>query len=186
MTPSSSFDQYIQFALDRLPLTLLVVGLAFALLTLIIMRKPHSGRRIIEILFRSYLFWTIGVLFLYGAITKGALGAQAITAIHAQPVAASPEAAYAELAFAVVALFGFLAGSIGLRFAAVVGPAVYVFAPIAMTEPATLDTIVAHAPLAAIYALGLFYVLLQAGAGRPAVVHHRSADDVTTDGVAST
>ena len=179
MNPASAFGQYLEFALNRLPLTLLVVGLAFALLALIIMRKPHSGRRIVEVLFRSYLFWTIGVLFLYGAITKGALGVSAINLIHAQPVIAAPEAAYAELAFAVVALLAFVAGSIGLRFAAVLAPAIYVFAPIALNEPATLDTVMAHAPLAAIYALGLFYVILQAGAGRPAPIRHRAADDIT-------
>lgn len=176
MNPSSAFGQYLEFALNRLPLTLLVVGLVFAVLALIVMRKPHSGRRIVEVLFRSYLFWTIGVLFLYGAVTKGALGASAIAAIHASPVVASPEAAYAELSFAVLALLGFVFGSIGLRFAAVIAPAIYVFAPIALSEPATLDTVVAHAPLAAIYALGLFYVILQAGAGRPVPVRHRPAD----------
>lgn len=176
MFSSSAIGQYIDFALSRLPLTLLVVGLAFALLTLIVMRKPHSGRRIVEVLFRSYLFWTIGVLFLYGAITKGALGAAAITAIHAQPVFASPEAGYAELAFAIVAFLGFLFGSIGLRFAAVIAPAIYVFAPVALTEPATLDTVMAHAPLAAIYVLGIFYVVLQAGAGRPVPIRHRAPD----------
>jgi hypothetical protein len=176
MFSSSALGQYLDFALNRLPLTLLVVGLAFALLALVVMRKPHSGRRIVEVLFRSYLFWTIGVLFLYGAITKGALGASAIAAIHASAVVASPEAAYAELAFAIIALLAAVFGSIGLRFAAVLAPAIYVFAPIALNEPATLDTVIAHAPLAAIYALGLFYCLLQAGAGRPQPIRHRAPD----------
>jgi hypothetical protein len=168
-------NQYIDFALGHLPLTLLIVGLAFALLALIFTRRQVSARRIVDVLLRSYLFWTVGVLFLYGAITKGALGASAITTLHLQSIPASPEAAYAELAFAVVAFLAFLIGSIGLRFAAVLAPAIYVLAPIAVNEPATLGTLVAHAPIAAIYGLGLFYVLLQAGAGRP-VVRHRVPD----------
>jgi hypothetical protein len=171
MNPSQAID----FALGHLPLTLLVVGLVFAFLTLLVMRRQHSARRIVDVALRSYLFWTIGVLFLYGAITKGALGASVIASIHAQVVPAAPEAAYAELSFAIVALLAFLVGSIGLRFAAVLGPAVYVLAPIALNEPATINTLIAHAPIAAIYGLGLFFVLLQAGAGRP-VIRHRAAD----------
>jgi hypothetical protein len=175
MNPSTGLNQYIDFALSHLPLTLLIVGLVFAFLALLVVRRQVTARRIVDVLLRSYLFWTVGVLFLYGAITKGALGASAIATLHLSAVDASPEAAYAELAFAVVAFLAFIAGNIGLRFAAVLAPAIYVLAPIALHEPATVSTLIAHAPTAAIYGLGVFYVLLQAGAGRP-VVRHRAAD----------
>jgi hypothetical protein len=179
MNPSAGLNQYIDFALGHLPLTLLIVGLVFAFLALLVIRRTVTARRIVDVLLRSYLFWTIGVLFLYGAITKGALGADLIATLRLSPVEAVPEAAYAELTFAVMALLGFIAGNIGLRFAAVLGPAVYVLAPIVLHEPATIGTLMSHAPIAAIYGLGLFYVVLQAGAGRP-VVRHREIDDIVT------
>jgi len=169
MLSSPALNSYIDFALGHLPLTLLVVGLVFALLALAILRKPHSGRRIVEVLFRSYLFWTIAVLYGYIAVVQGALGPSATAAVHAQAVMVVPETAYANLAFAVLAIVAFVFGSLGLRFAAVVGPAIYALAPIALAEPATLDTLYAHAPQAAIYLLGIFYFILQLGAGRAPV-----------------
>jgi len=35
-----------------------------------------------------------------------------------------------------------------------------VFAPVALNEAASLDTVMAHAPLAAIHVLGIFHVVL--------------------------
>jgi hypothetical protein len=171
MNASTGLNQYLDFALGHLPLTLLITGLVFAFLALLVVRRQVTARRIVDVLLRSYLFWTIGVLFLYGAITKGAFGADVTAMLHLSPVEAAPEAAYAELAFAILALLAFIAGNIGLRFAAVLAPAIYVLAPIALHEPAAVSTLIAHAPIAAIYGLGLFYVLLQAGAGRPVAQH---------------
>ena len=164
--------------LAHLSLTLLVTGIVVAVLALVISSRRHTWRGIINVLFRSYLFWTIGVYFLYGAITKGALGPAVIDTLHLSPVAASPEAAYIDLVFAVIGFAGFLVGSLGLRFAAVIGPAIYVLAPIAIGEPATVSTLTAHAPIAAIYGLGIFYFILQLGVGRPSVEHHSATVDV--------
>jgi len=169
---------FLDILVAHLSLTLLVVGLVFAVLALLVTRRPHSWRRIVSVLFRSYLFWTIGVYFLYGAITKGALGPAVIDTLHLSPVAASPEAACIDLVFAVIGFAGFLVGSLGLRFAAVIGPAIYVLAPIAIGEPATVSTLTAHAPIAAIYGLGIFYFILQLGVGRPSVEHHSATVDV--------
>jgi len=169
---------FLDTLLAHLSLTLLVVGLVFAILTLLVTRRRNSWRHIFSVLFRSYLFWTIGVYFLYGAITKGALGPVVIDTLHLTPVTASPEAAYIDLVFAVFGLAGFLVGSLGLRFAAVIGPSIYVLAPIALGEPATVATLTAHAPIAAIYGLGIFYFLLQLGVGRPSVEHHSATVDV--------
>jgi len=173
MFSSPAIGQYIDFALSRLPLTLLVVGLAFALLTLIVMRKPHTGRRIVEVLFRSYLFWTIGVLFLYRAVAAEAFGPEVAAAIHAPPVPANAEAAYASLAFAVIAFLA-LGRSLGLRIAAVVGPAVYLMAPL-LAAPSQ-EALQTHWPEVAIALLGAFLLLLQASVGRPLPVAHPAAE----------
>lgn len=176
MNLPSGLDQPYDFALRHLSLTLLVVGLVFAFLVLAIMRRHNTARRVVDVFFRSYLFWTIGVFYLYGAITKGALGQAAIDTLHLQAVPASSEAAYADLAFAVIALLAVVLGGVGLRLAAVLGPAIFVLAPIAIAEPATVSTLTAHAPLAAIYGLGIVFFILQLGAGRAPVIRHRSAD----------
>ena len=161
--------------LAHLSLTLLVTGIVVAVLALVISRRRHTWRGIINVLFRSYLFWTIGVYFLYGAITKGALGPVAIDTLHLSAVTAPAEAAYADLVFAVMGLVAVFVGSTGLRFAAVAGPAIYILAPIAVLEPASVSTLIAHAPIAAIYGLGIFYFILQAGFGRPSVAEHHPA-----------
>ncbi|HVY18774.1 MAG TPA: DUF6790 family protein [Bauldia sp.] len=163
----------------HLSLTLLVTGIVVAVLLLAVSRRRHTWRGIINVLFRSYLFWTIGVYFLYGAITRGALGPQVVDMLHLSPVAAAPEAAYADLAFAVIALVAVFVGSMGLRFAAVAGPTIFVLAPIAVVEPATLATLTAHAPTAAIYGLGVFYFIVQLGFGRPSFAErHTSTVDI--------
>jgi hypothetical protein len=159
----------------HLSLTLLVVGILVAVLMLAISRRGHTWRGIINALFRSYLFWTIGVYFLYAAITKGALGPQVIDILHLSPVSAPSEAAYVDLAFAVIGLVAVFVGSMGLRFAAVAGPTIYVLAPIAVLEPATVSTLAAHAPIAAIYGLGVFYFILQLGFGRPSFAERHAA-----------
>jgi hypothetical protein len=153
--------------LAHLSVTLLVVGIVVAVLMLAASRRGHTWRGIVNVLFRSYLFWTIGIYFLYGAITKGALGPQVAEMLHLSPVAAPPEAAYADLAFAVLGLVAVFVGSMGLRFAAVAAPSIYVLAPIAILEPATVATLTAHAPTAAIYGLGIVYLIIQIGLGRP-------------------
>lgn len=159
----------LELARDHLALTLLAVGLVFALLVLGGLAKPHPGMRIVQVLFRSYLFWTIGVRFLYQAVAGGAFGPLAVAAIHAPPAPADASAGFASLAFAVIAFLA-LGRSLGLRIAAVVGPAVYLMAPL-VAEP-TQQALEAHWPEAAIVVLGAFLLLLQASVDRPAAVAH--------------
>jgi hypothetical protein len=168
------FGSYLDLARSHLPLTLLAVSLLFALFTLTVVRRPESAARIVDVLFRSYLFWTVALLFLYQATVAGAFGPQAMAAINAPVVTLQPDAAYASLAFAVVALLA-LVRSAGLRFAAVIGPAIYMLAPLAVAE-LNSDTIAAYAPQLAVVAVGLALVVLQMGAGRVAVIRHRALE----------
>ena len=146
-------------ALAQLPFTLLVISAVFALLTLSIMPKPHSGSSIIEVIFRSYLFWTLTLVFALDAVRFGAFGPDAAAVVG--PVASADlVSAHLSLAFAVVSFLA-IGGSLGLRTAAVVGIAVTLLAPYASAIP-TADLIVAHATEVATVAIGLVLLLLQA------------------------
>jgi hypothetical protein len=163
--PESS--QYISIILAHLPVTLLAVAAVFAILTLAVMPKPHTGTAIIEVIFRSYLFWTLLLLFLKDAAVLGAFGPDA-AAYFGTPAAPVPEAANATLAFALITLLA-LSGSLGLRVAAVIGAAVSLLAPFAGTP--TVDTLVAHLPEVAIVGVGLLLLLVQWGGGVSSSTH---------------
>ena len=173
MSVPAEFRPYLDLARDHLPLTMLAVGVVFALVVLAGLAKPHPGGRIVQVLFRSYLFWTVGVLFLYRAVAAEAFGPEVAAAIHAPPVPANAEAAYASLAFAVIAFLA-LGRSLGLRIAAVVGPAVYLMAPL-LAAPSQ-EALQTHWPEVAIALLGAFLLLLQASVGRPLPVAHPVAE----------
>ena len=146
-------------ALAHLPFTLLVISAVFALLTLAVMPKPHTGSSIIEVIFRSYLFWTLLLLFLKDAAVLGAFGPE-IAGFFGTPATPVPQAANASLAFALIALLA-LSGSLGLRVAAVIGAAVSLLAPYAVD--ATTETVAAHVPEVAVVAVGLLLILVQWG-----------------------
>jgi hypothetical protein len=148
-------------ALAQLPFTLLVISAVFALLTLSVMPKPHSGSSIMEVIFRSYLFWTLLALFLKDAAVLGAFGPDA-AGYFGTPATPVPQAANASLAFALITLLA-LSGSLGLRLAAVIGTAVTLLAPFAGSP--TTETVAAHLPEVAVVAVGLLLLLVQWGGG---------------------
>jgi hypothetical protein len=164
--PPPDFGAYSQLAKDHLPLTLLVAGLVYVLVVLAALPKPHPGRRIVGVLFTGYLFFPIGLLFLAKAIAAGGFGGEAVNWLKVPAETASPEAAYACLAFAAIAFLA-LARNIGLRAAAVLGPAIYTMAPLLAAEP-TIDALNAHGAEIAIVLIGAVLLLLQASIYRPA------------------
>jgi hypothetical protein len=158
-------------ALAHLPFTLLVISAVFALITLAVMPKPHTGSSIIEVIFRSYLFWTLLLLFLKDAAVLGAFGPE-IAGFFGTPATPVPQAANASLAFALIALLA-LSGSLGLRVAAVIGAAVSLLAPYA--GDATAETLATHVPELAVVAVGLLLILVQWGGGIGSAAMHGSA-----------
>ncbi|MEJ0013987.1 MAG: DUF6790 family protein [Bauldia sp.] len=164
--PPPDFATWIQSARDHLPLTALIAGLVYAVVMLAALPKPHPGRRIVGILFGGYMFFTIGLLFLAKATASGAFGTDAANWLMVPADTTSPEAAYAYLAFAAIAFLA-LARNIGLRAAAVLGPAIYMVAPLLATTP-TMDGLIAHAVELTIVTIGAVLLLLQAAVDRPA------------------
>jgi hypothetical protein len=164
--PPPDFSAYIQLAKEHLPLTLLLAGLLYVLVVLGALAKPHSGKRIVGVMFAGYLFFPIGLLFLAKAVAGGAFGSEAANWLGVPSDTASPEAAYGCLAFAAVAFLA-LARNIGLRGAAVLGPAIYTMAPLLAAEP-TREALTANAAEITIVLIGAVLLLLQASVDRPA------------------
>jgi hypothetical protein len=168
--PPPDFSAYLQLAKAHLPLTLLLAGLAYVLVVLAALPKPHSGRRIVGVMFAGYLLFTIGLLYLARAVAAGAFGAEAAAWLGVPTDTTAAEAAYGCLAFAAVAFLA-LARNIGLRAAAVLGPAIYTMAPLLAEEP-TRDRLNAHAVDLTIVLIGAVLLLLQAAVDRPAPEAH--------------
>jgi hypothetical protein len=159
------FTAYVQLAREHLPLTMLLAGLVWALILLAAMPKPHSGRRIVGVLFGGYLFFTIGLLFLAKAVAAGAFGPEAAAWLAVPTTTTSPEAAYGCLAFAAIAFLA-LARNLGLRAAAGLGPAIYLMSPLLAAEP-TKEALESHAVELTIALIGAVLLLLQASVDRP-------------------
>ena len=173
MLAMSEFSPYVDFALAHLPLTLLAVALVFVILTLAVMPQPHSGVAIIEVIFRSYLFWTLLLLFLRDAVSLGAFGPAAAATLGSPAPAPDPQAANASLAFAVITFLA-LSGSLGLRVDAVIGAAITILLPLVAVAGPSTDLLTARLPEVTVIAVGLLLLLVQWGGSLSAPSVHAS------------
>jgi hypothetical protein len=170
MSALAQFQPYLDKALVHPLLSALIATVVFSLIVFLI------GRRIrLELFFRSYLFWTLTLLFALDAVRLGAFGPDAAAVVGPVP-AADPVAANLSLAFAAIAFLS-IGGSLGLRTAAVIGIAVQLLAPYAATIPTT-ELVVAHLTELAVVAIGLVMLVLQASGAlsRPARLRRRPVE----------
>lgn len=143
----AEFANLLAVALSNFTLTFLVVALLFALLNLALRPKPHSGAMITNIFLRWYLFWAVGVTFLYDAALR--FGFVPETATFAGFPAGTPglEVGFALLAFGIVAILAAW-GSAGMRVAAILAPAIFLIAgAVATLAAATSGTSIDTAAL---------------------------------------
>jgi hypothetical protein len=119
-------QQVIAFLFSNFTLTLFVVGLMAALISLL--RHPRPWRRevVVEALLSWFLFFSLGVSFLYNFVMHVFFSEVAASFIGWQTSPFQKEVGFASLGFSVV---GFLAfkGSFGMRLAAIVGPACFLW-----------------------------------------------------------
>ncbi|MDX2227155.1 MAG: DUF6790 family protein [Verrucomicrobiae bacterium] len=116
----------IEFVLSHFTLTFLVLGLLASGIAAAAGPRPVDARRVVEVLFSWYLFFSVGVSFFYNFVMHVFFGEMAARFIGWQQSPFQEEVGMASLGFAVV---GFLAfrGGFGLRLAAVVGPACFLW-----------------------------------------------------------
>lgn len=119
-------EQAIRFLLSNFTLTLFAVGLMAALVALKRRPRPWGRAAIAEALLSWFLFFSLGVSFLYNFVMHVFFSETAAAFIGWQTSPFQKEVGFASLGFSVV---GFLAfrGSPGLRLAAIVGPACFLW-----------------------------------------------------------
>src|SRR5580704_7825007 len=108
---------FVEFVLGNFTLTFFVVGLLFSAVAIARAPKPVGRAPVIEKLVSWFVFWTIGVLYLYNAVFHMFFGQLAAKFIGWEDSPFQFEVGTASLGFAAV---GFLAafGSFDLRLAA--------------------------------------------------------------------
>ncbi|MBJ6128286.1 DUF6790 family protein [Microvirga splendida] len=119
-------EQAIRFLFSNFTLTLFVAGLLASLVALLRRPRPWGGATVLEALLSWFLFFSLGVSFLYNFVMHVFFSDVAASFIGWQTSPFQKEVGFASLGFSVV---GFLAfkGSEGMRLAALVGPACFLW-----------------------------------------------------------
>ncbi len=114
----------LTFVLANYALAFFVVGLIFSAVALLRSAGPLGRAIVVEKLIAWYVFWAVGVYFLYNFVMHGAFGRISAAYIGWPDSPFQFEVATASLGFAAV---GFLAAfkSFDLRLAAILGPAIF-------------------------------------------------------------
>jgi uncharacterized protein DUF6790 len=114
----------IPYALSNFTLTFLVIGLLFSAVAIARAPNPMNPSVMIEKLLSWYVFWTVGVAYLYNFVFHVFFGEMAARFIGWSDSPFQLEVGTASLGFAAV---GFLAAfrSFDLRVAAILGPGLF-------------------------------------------------------------
>lgn len=117
-------DNVIRFLLENFTLTLLVVGLAVSVVSVLRMDRPLQAAAVVEALFAYFILFSIGIGNFYNFVLHVFFGEMTAAVIGWADSPFQAEVGFASLGFAAI---GFLAfrGSFGLRVAAVLGPACF-------------------------------------------------------------
>ena len=119
-------EQAIRFLLSNFTLTLFVVGLVASLIALLLNPRPWSRATVVEAVLSWFLFFSLGVSFLYNFVMHVFFSEMAAAFIGWQTSPFQKEVGFASLGFSVVGFMAFR-GSAGLRLAALVGPACFLW-----------------------------------------------------------
>jgi hypothetical protein len=116
----------IRFVLGNFTLTFFVVGLAAAAIALARRPKPLSRGAVVEELLAWFLFFSIGVSFLYNFVMHVFFGELTARFIGWENSPFQAEVGYASLGFAAVGFLAFRAHP-QARLAAILGPALFLW-----------------------------------------------------------
>ncbi len=119
-------EELIGLVLSNFTVVLLIVGLIFSAIALAGAEKPLTAPVIVEALFKWFLFWSIGVSYLYNGVLHTFFGKMTAGFIGWADSPFQLEVGFASFGFAAV---GFLATwrSFDLRLAAILGPALFLW-----------------------------------------------------------
>lgn len=115
---------FIRAALSNFTVTFFVIGLVCAGVALMRAPRPLHGALIVEKLIAWFVFWTIGVAYLYNGVVHVFFGKMAAAFIGWADSPFQLEVGMASFGFAFVGFFAAFR-SFELRVAAIVGPAIF-------------------------------------------------------------
>ena len=119
-------DAAIAFVLGSFTLTFLVLGLLAAGVSLARRPRPWPRGQAADSLLSGFLFFSIGASFLYNFVMHVFFGAMAARFIGWADSPFQAEVGYASLGFSAIGFLAFRGGP-ELRFAAVLGPALFLW-----------------------------------------------------------
>ena len=118
--------QAVAFLAGNFTLTFLILGLALSLAAILQTPRPWTGPVVMGALFKWFLFCSIGASFLYNAVMHTLFAELAASFIGWANSPFQYEVGFASLGFAAVGFFATW-GSLPLRFAAILGPALFLW-----------------------------------------------------------
>jgi len=119
-------EQVIRFLFSNFTLTLFVMGLAASLIALLRRPRPWSRATVIEALLAWFLFFSLGVSFLYNFVMHVFFSEVAASFIGWQTSPFQKEVGFASLGFSVVGFLAFKGGH-EMRLAALLAPAFFLW-----------------------------------------------------------
>lgn len=117
-------EYIIKFALSNFTLTFLAIGFLCSLASFAWKPKPPHKKEIVEALFSYFLFFSMGVAFIYNFICHVFLAEMSASFIGWENSPFQYEVGFASLGFGIVGLIAFRSG-LGFRAAAVIGPSFF-------------------------------------------------------------
>jgi hypothetical protein len=119
-------QQVVTFLFGNFTLTLFVVGVIAAFIGLARRPRPWSRAAVVEAFLSWFLFFSLGMSFLYNFIMHVFFSEVAASFIGWQTSPFRKEVGFASLGFSAVALIAFK-GNLGTRLAAILGPACFLW-----------------------------------------------------------
>ncbi len=116
----------IAFVLGNFTLTFFVLGLIASAIALAFSRAPRTFAVVVDALFSYFLLFSIGFSYFYNFVFHVFFGELAAEFIGWADSPFQKEVGFASLGFAVIGLLAFK-GSRGMRIAAIVGPACFLW-----------------------------------------------------------
>lgn len=116
----------IAFILGNFTLSLFVLSIIFVVIALWRKPKPIGKAKVIDILFAYFLFFNIGISYLYNFVMHVFFGDMAAAFIGWAQSPFQLEVGFASLGFGVVGILSFW-GSLGFRTATILAPSLFLW-----------------------------------------------------------
>ncbi|WP_131782645.1 DUF6790 family protein [Legionella gresilensis] len=118
--------ELITFLLTNFTLTLFILSLISALISLIMKRKHLNKARVIRIIFSHFLLFNIGFSFLYNFVMHVFFGEMVARFIGWENSPFQNEVGFASLGFGVIGVLSFWS-HLGFRAATIIAPALFLW-----------------------------------------------------------